>query len=124
MGNGRGGFPLVFVGSRIRPGKISLRDKYHSQDKIHIASSASMEIRHIGHTTIPTFARDLHLNNILHVPIAAKNLIYVHRLAKDNSTYVQFHPDYFLVKDQATRSTLLRGTMPQRPFIPFLQHIT
>jgi hypothetical protein len=37
-----------------------------------------------------------------------KNLVYVHRFAKDNSAFVEFHPDFFLIKDQATRKTILK----------------
>jgi histone deacetylase 1/2 len=68
-----------------------------------------MKISHIGHTIVQTSSKHLHLNNILHVPDAAKNLIFVHRLAQDNSVFFEFHPDYFLIKDQATKNTILRG---------------
>ncbi|WVZ96930.1 LOW QUALITY PROTEIN: hypothetical protein U9M48_042510 [Paspalum notatum var. saurae] len=33
----------------------------------------------------------------------------VHRLATDNSAFLEFHPNFFLIKDQATRTTLLKG---------------
>jgi hypothetical protein len=68
-----------------------------------------MEIKYVGHTTVPTQSRSLHLNNVLHVPKAAKNLVSVHRLVKDNSAFIEFHPDFFLIKDQATRNTILKG---------------
>ena len=68
-----------------------------------------MEIKHVGHTIVPTPSKPLHLNNILHVPQAAKNLVSVHRLAKDNFAFLEFHPDHFLIKDQATKNTILRG---------------
>jgi hypothetical protein len=67
-----------------------------------------MKISHIGHTIVPTSSRNLHLNNILHVPDAVKNLISVHRLVKDK-VFLEFHPDYFLVKDRETKNTILRG---------------
>ena len=82
-----------------------------------------MEISHIGHAIVPTHTRNLHLNNILHVPTAAKNLVSVHCLAKDNSAFLEFHPDYFLIKDQATKNTNLKGRcrnglypLPTTPF--------
>jgi hypothetical protein len=68
-----------------------------------------MQISHIGQTTVNTPSRDLHLNNVLYVPKANKNLVSVHRLTSDNSAFIEFHPDFFVIKDQATRSTLLRG---------------
>ena len=72
-----------------------------------------MEISHIGHTTVRTPTRDLHLKNILHVPDAAKNLISAHRLSTDNHTFLEVHPTFFLVKEQGTRKTLLRGRCRQ-----------
>ena len=38
-----------------------------------------------------------------------KNLISVHKLAADNNVFLEFHPDFFLVKDQASKKTLLQG---------------
>jgi hypothetical protein len=43
------------------------------------------------------------------VPKANKNLISVHKLASDNSTFLEYHPNYFVIKDCATRRPLLRG---------------
>ena len=88
---------------------LSFRKKYKGGDHIHTTSGAGMEIKHVGHTIVPTPSKPLHLNNILHVPQAAKNLVSVHRLAKDNSAFLEFHPDHFLFKDQATRNTILKG---------------
>jgi hypothetical protein len=36
-----------------------------------------------------------------------KNLIFVHRLATDNNAFLEFHPSYFLVKDQDTKKVIL-----------------
>jgi hypothetical protein len=38
-----------------------------------------------------------------------KNLVSVHRLASDNNVFLEFHPDFFLIKDRDTKSTLLEG---------------
>jgi hypothetical protein len=90
--------------------KLAVRDKYNGGDQIHTASGAGMKIKHIGHSIVHTPTRNLHLNKVLHVPEAAKNLVSVHRLTKDNSTFLEFHPDYFLIKDQVTKNTILRGS--------------
>jgi hypothetical protein len=89
--------------------KLAVRDKYHGGDQIHTASGSGMKIKHIGHSLVHTPTRNLHLNNIFHVPKAAENLVSVHRLTKDNSAFLEFHPDYFLIKDQATKNTILKG---------------
>jgi histone deacetylase 1/2 len=75
--------------------KLSVRDKYKGNDQIHTASGAGMKISHIGHTIVPTSFRNFHLNNVLCVPDAAKNLVSVHRLTRDNSAFLEFHPTIF-----------------------------
>jgi hypothetical protein len=89
--------------------QLSMKKKYQGNDQIHTASGTGMDISHIGHTTVHTPIRDLHLNNVLCVPHAKKNLVSVHRLATDNSAFLEFHPDFFLIKDQETKNILLRG---------------
>jgi hypothetical protein len=54
-----------------------------------------MEIGHIGHNILQSPTNSLHLNNILHVPKASKSLVSIHRLARDNNAYLEFHPDHF-----------------------------
>lgn len=89
--------------------KLSLREKYNGGDQIHTASGTGMNISHTGSTKIHTQHRDLCLNHVLHVPQATKNLVSVHRLASDNNVFLEFHPNFFLIKDRDTRSTLLKG---------------
>ena len=51
----------------------------------------------------------LHLNDILHVPQASKSHISVNCLARDNNTFVEFHPNHFLIKEHQTKKVLHRG---------------
>jgi hypothetical protein len=89
--------------------KLAMHDCYNGTDQIRTASGAGMDIKHVGHYVIHTPNHDLHLNNVLHVPQVAKNLVSVHRFTKDNHTFMEFHPDFFLVKDQTTMKVLLCG---------------
>jgi histone deacetylase 1/2 len=68
-----------------------------------------MHISHIGNSVLRTPHGSFDLNNILHVPSASKNLLSVHRFTLDNHVFIEFHPFFFLIKDQATRRTLFRG---------------
>jgi hypothetical protein len=68
-----------------------------------------MPIKHIGQSTIHTPDRNLHIVNVLHVPSTKKNLVYVHKLTSDNNVFLEFHPNFFLVKDRDTKTTLLEG---------------
>jgi hypothetical protein len=40
---------------------------------------------------------------------AHKNLVSVHRLAKDNKAFLEFHPTFFLIKDQVSKRVILHG---------------
>jgi hypothetical protein len=88
---------------------LTVRNKYQGGDQIHMASGAGMDISHIGHAIVNTPHRPIQLNNILYVPRARKNLIFIHRLTIDNSIFVELHPFFFLIKDQKTMRILLKG---------------
>jgi hypothetical protein len=61
--------------------------------------------------------RYLVLNNVLYVSEASKNFAPVHCLTYDNHAFIEFHPNYFLVKDQATKKIAL-GEIAKVVFIP------
>jgi histone deacetylase 1/2 len=88
--------------------KLTMRDKYSGGDQVHTASGAGMDINQIGHSTLHTPSRDLVLKNILHVPQATKSLASIRCIAADNNVFLEFHPDYFLIKDQETKKAILR----------------
>jgi histone deacetylase 1/2 len=89
--------------------KLTMREKYGGRDQVHTANGSGMSISNIGHTTLHTPIHDLHLKNILHVPSANKSLASVHRIASDNNAFLEFHPNYFLIKDRQTKTTLHQG---------------
>src|SRR4051812_18046517 len=68
-----------------------------------------MVISHIGHIIVSSPFKNLHLNEILHVHTASKNLLFVHRIALDNNVFLEFHPFYFFTKDRVTRRILHHG---------------
>ena len=89
--------------------KLIARDKYHGTDQVHTANGAGMRINQIGQSIVHTPNRNLVLKNVLYVPEANKNLASVHCLTSDNNAFIEYHPDHFLIKDQVTRKTLVRG---------------
>jgi len=89
--------------------KLSVRDKYRGGDQFHAANGSGMEIDQIGHSVVRTPNKNLILDNVLYVPQASKNLVSVHKLARDNDAFFEFHPSYFLIKDRTTKKVLLRG---------------
>ena len=68
-----------------------------------------MNISYVGDSIIKTPHRKIHLRKFLHVPSASKSLLSVHRIAIDNHVFLEFHPYFFLIKDQATKKVLYRG---------------
>ena len=89
--------------------KLAVRDRYNGDEQVHTASGQGMEICHIGHTSLYTPDRPIHLNNILHVHDASKSLVSASKLVHDNHAYVEIHPKFFSIKDQDTSTTLLHG---------------
>lgn len=89
--------------------RLTVKEKYHGKDHVQVANSAGMIITHVGHSKIHTPNHVLNINDILHAPKASKHLLLVHKLAKDNNVFFEFHPKYFFVKTQATNQVLHRG---------------
>ena len=84
--------------------KLTVRDKYHGNDKVHAANGAGMRINQIGRSFVRTPNQNLVLNNVLYVPEANKSLASVHRLTSDNHAFIEYYSNYFLIKDQATKN--------------------
>lgn len=59
--------------------------------------------------------KDLILNNVIYVPRASKFLLSVHKLARDNDAYFEFHPSHFFIKDQTSKTVLHKGRVKRRP---------
>lgn len=82
---------------------------------MHTADRKGMVISHVGHSTRQKYNgrervhTSLHLKNILHVPNASKNLLSIHKLTLDNDVFLEIHPFFFFIKDQATRRVLFKG---------------
>ena len=86
-----------------------MKERCRGKDQIHTASGEGMRINHIGHSIFSTPSHNIHLKKILHVPSAAKSLLSVNRIALHNHVFLEFHPYFFLIKDQETKKILYRG---------------
>ncbi|KAA8519345.1 hypothetical protein F0562_013601 [Nyssa sinensis] len=85
-------------------------EPYAGYDQIQVDDGAGLHIQHIGSTTLATPTQSFSLSNLLHVPTIKKNLLSVSQFTDENNVFIEFHSSYFLVKDEATGTTLLRGT--------------
>ena len=89
--------------------KLTMREKYQGTDQVHTANDTGIRINQVGRSFIHAPCHDLTLINVLYVPDASNNLASVHRLTSDNHVFIEYHLDHFVIKDQATKKTLLRG---------------
>jgi hypothetical protein len=89
--------------------KLTTHEPYTGSDNVRTAEGTGMSINHVGHSILRTPHNSFHLKDILHVPHASKNLLSVHRFTLDNHVFIEFHPFFFLIKDQETRRILFRG---------------
>jgi hypothetical protein len=89
--------------------KLTTKDNYKGNDQILAANGTGVDICSIGHAIINTLSHTLHLNNVLHVPNASKNLIYVHHFSNDNHASLEYFPHHFFIKHLDTRKVLLEG---------------
>jgi hypothetical protein len=88
--------------------KLATRERYNGDEQIHAANGAGMHITHVGQSTILSPDHNLHLHNVLHAPSSKKNLVSVHHLTSDNNVFLEFHPNFFLMKDLDTKNVLVK----------------
>ncbi|XP_057808794.1 uncharacterized protein LOC131023266 [Salvia miltiorrhiza] len=81
--------------------------------KLQMGNGQGVDIAHIGKGLLnsPTHSITVTLSNLLHVLHITKNLLSASQFARDSKVYFEFHPDFYLVKDQVTRATLIQGTL-------------
>jgi hypothetical protein len=89
--------------------KVTIKEKYQGNEQVTAANGQGMYICHIGQSKFQTASRTLVLRNVPHVPSITRNLLSVRKFAIDNHVFFEFHPHFLLVKDLATRETLIRG---------------
>jgi hypothetical protein len=88
---------------------LTMHEPCTGPDQVHTTNGSGMDITQVGSSIIPSSSLDLVLNNVLHVPSMHKNLISVHRFTLDNDMFIEFHPYFFLIKDQKMKRVLLHG---------------
>jgi hypothetical protein len=71
-----------------------MHERYNGNEQIWAANDIGMDIAHVGQSVIPTPSRSLHLNKVLHVPTAHKQLVSIHRFTLDNNTFIELHPHF------------------------------
>jgi hypothetical protein len=84
-------------------------DEYHGQDNIRVGNGTGLPIKHVRTTHILSPSSSFQLNDVLHVPQISQNLLSIQKFTTDTNTFVELHPQFFSMKDQATGRTLVHG---------------
>jgi hypothetical protein len=71
--------------------KLVVRDRYNGTKKVHTVSGAGIEISHVGNSFIHTSTCNLNLCNVLHVPKATRNIMFIYCFALDNNIFFEIH---------------------------------
>jgi hypothetical protein len=87
---------------------LSIHSEYDGTDEVVIGDGSVLAVFYIGSLTLKSPKQTFILRDTLCVPNICKNLISVHHFTSQNNVFLEFHPFYFLVKDQTTGATLLR----------------
>lgn len=88
---------------------LSVHTEYDGTDEVVIGDGSGLRVSHSGSLVFRSPTRTFKLNDTLCVPSIRKNLISVHHFTTQNRVFIEFHPSYFLVKDQITGAILLKG---------------
>jgi histone deacetylase 1/2 len=91
--------------------KLTIRDRYNGNEQVHAANGAGMDISHVGHSILQSPHSQIDLKNILHVPKTNKSLVSVHRLARDNNAFLEFHPNHFSSRSRGPRGLFFTANL-------------
>lgn len=87
--------------------KLAIRNNYQGGDQIHTTNGLGMNISYTKHTSLTTSSHSFILKDVLHIPKSKKNLVSIHRLTSNNSTFIKLYPTLFLVKDKKSKQLCL-----------------
>ena len=74
-----------------------------------VGNGKQLPISAVGSKTFCSNSTSFHLPTVYLVPQLTTNLISVAQFCKDTSSYIEFHPSHFFVKDQCSKKTILQG---------------
>lgn len=89
---------------------LSIQSEYQGTDKVAISNGQGLQILISGSSMVRTPSTVFQLNNILHVPDIATNLLSVHQFSKDNNCVFVFYASGFRIQDRKSGKTLLQGS--------------
>lgn len=96
-------------------GSLTIGSEYTGGGKVSIGNGSGLSIPHIGSSVLNSHTSHsshiFHLHDLLRVPNITKNLISLSKFAQDNNVFFEFHHRFCVVKDLATQTPLLQGSL-------------
>jgi len=87
------------------------QNSFQELGTVNVGNGSGLQILNTGLTTFNFGQSNFHLNNILHCPQAATNLISINQFCLDNNCYFILIATNFLVNGNLTGRILLRGVV-------------
>lgn len=72
-------------------------DEYTGPDQLRVGNGQGLPIEHLETASLSYPHANFVLNNMLHVPLITKNLLYVSQFTRDNKVCFEFHHSHFYV---------------------------
>ena len=82
---------------------------YTRPDQLYVGNGQGLHISSTGSSLLQSNRSQFKLNDIFHVPAITKHLLSIHKFTLDNNVYVEFHPNFCVVKDIQTQQPLVKG---------------
>lgn len=91
------------------PGKLNSVIHYYCPEKIMVGNGKSIDITHIGTTTLDVGNTEIRVDNVLVVPDIKKSLISVSQLTSDLPYIIEFSSSSFVIRDREAKSVIATG---------------
>jgi hypothetical protein len=82
---------------------------YQGTEQVSVGNGQSIPINHIGNGQLSTKIYNFRLKNLLHSSRISSNLLFVHKLCKDNNCSCYFDSNKFLIQDLPSGKVLYKG---------------
>lgn len=90
---------------------LNVQEPFQQHDTVAVGNGTALTIANSGSTTLqaPHSNSSFKLNNVLHCPESAANLVSIQRFCVDNSCYFILTSSHFFIIDLQTKAILLEG---------------
>ncbi|PRQ54448.1 putative RNA-directed DNA polymerase [Rosa chinensis] len=88
---------------------LTIAQPYDSNNSITIGNGQGLSIKHIGAAKLTPGKHTFYLNNVLHVPSLAVNLLSFNKLCRDNQCFITLDETHICVQDKVSKALLYRG---------------